>query len=276
MKCMNHSALVMTVCTLSACGGGGGSTPVAVVPPPVTNQSPGGIWTTQYTVASGPNSGNVINAEALIAENGQFFGYSKNTSNGCAALGFGQLSVTTNNVTGTETYALVQYSTIPGVTTDCSELDGSTGGTGSITGTVTQRSSLTLSATQTTSNGSALPASATTWTYSTLYASPSSLTAIAGNYDDGGATLNISASGVIFEQDSNGCVLNGQVSIINASYNNYAVTVTFANCGTIPDGTAISGLATLDNSVSPANLIGGATGNVGGTPYTVAFDAPKM
>jgi hypothetical protein len=282
MKCMKHSALVMAICTLSACGGGGGgggSVPVAVVPPPVpvvTNQSSGGIWTAQYTVPSGTNAGDVIDFEGLVSENGQFFGYSKNTTNGCAALGFGQFSVSANNVMGSETFLLVQYSTIPGVTTNCVEPDGSTSGTGSITGTVAQRSSLTLSSTETTSKGSSLPSSTTTWTYSSLYSNPSSLAAIAGNYNDNGATLNISGSGVIFEQDSNGCVVLGQVSIIDASYNNYAVQVSFSNCGTIPNGTSASGLVTLDTSVSPTNLIGGVTGNIGGAIYALAFEAPKM
>jgi len=281
MKCINHSALVMAICALSACGGSGGgsSAPVAVVPPPVavvTDQSPGGIWTAHYTVPSGTNAGDVVDFEGLVSENGQFFGYSKNTTNGCAALGFGQFSVSANNVTGSETFLLVQYSTIPGVTTNCVEPDGSTSGTGSITGTVAQRSSLTLSSTETTSNGSVSPSSTTAWTYSSLYANPSSFAVIAGNYNDNGATLNINGSGQIFEQDSNGCTVVGNVSIINASYNSYAVQVLFSNCGSIPNGTSASGLVTLDTSVSPTNLIGGVSGSIGGTTYALAFEAPKM
>jgi hypothetical protein len=57
----------------------------------VTNQAVGGICTTQYTVTSGEDTGDVIDALALVSENGQYFEYGKNTTNGCAAIGFGNV-----------------------------------------------------------------------------------------------------------------------------------------------------------------------------------------
>jgi len=199
---------------LGACGGGGGSAPPA-------NQSVGGIWTSQYSVTSGANTGGAISAEGIV-----------------------------------------------------SETDGSNSGSGTFTGTVSQRASLSLSETDTMAMGSVLAPSTTAWTFSNLYLSPSSLSTIAGNYDDGGQTLSITSDGVIFEQNPNGCITNGQVSIINASYNAYAVQITWSSCvGTSAnrDGVTVSRLATLDTSTSPPTLFGGLDGNANGLLYVFEF-----
>ena len=199
-----HILAVAAFTSISACGGGGGGTGGSgtAPPPAATTQSVGGVWTSQYTVTSGANAGDVINAKGIVSENGQYFLYSKNTNNGCAGLGFGQLSVSGSTVSGDEDFVLVQYSTAPGVTTNCVYPDGSTSGTGTVDGSVTQQESLTVTATGTTSLGTALPSDTTTWSFSNLYLNPSSLATIAGNYSDGGPTLSIDANGVIFEQDA--------------------------------------------------------------------------
>ena len=282
MVSTKHIIAVAALASLSACGGGGGSANSGggnTAPPTATTQSVGGIWTSQYTVTSGANAGDVISAEGIVSENGQYFLYSKNTNNGCAGLGFGQLSVNGSSVSGDEDFALVQYSTIPGVTTNCIYPDGSKSGTGTVDGTVTQRQSLTVTATGTTSLGSALPSDTTTWSFSNLYLNPSSLASFAGNYNDGGATLSIAANGVMFEQDSNGCILNGQVSIINSSYNAYGVSVTFSNCtGTSANlnGITLTGLAVLDTNTNPVTVIGGLTGNIGGNFFAEAISLPLL
>ena len=279
MLSIKYILSITALATLSACGGGGGSGGGTTPPPSSTTQSVGGIWTTQYTVTSGANTGDVINAEGIVSETGQYFAYSKNTTNGCAGLGFGQLSVNGSNVSGNEDAAIVRYSTAVGGATNCIYPDGTTSATGTITGTVSQRASLTLTATGTTSAGGALPAETTTFTFSSLYVSSSSLATIAGNYNDGGPTLNVNANGVIFEQDPNGCVLNGQVSIINAAYNAYSIQVTFENCtGTTAslNGVTASGLVTLDTSVSPAAIVGGLTSNSAAHPFVEVFDLPRM
>jgi hypothetical protein len=277
MRHMNWSAVAGVVVFLSACGGGGiesgtsGST--------ATSQSAGGIWSTQYTVTSGTNTGDVVDAEGIITENGQYFVVSKNTNNGCAVLGFGQLSVDGANISGNEAAAIVQYATIPGVTPNCVYPDGSSSGTASITGTVSQRTSLSITEMGTTSLGTTLPTDTTTWTFSDLYMNPSSLATIAGNYSDGSVTLNINGSGVVFEQDANGCVINGQVSTINTSYNAYAVQISVSNCtgaDAALNGASFSGLATLDTNTSPATLLAGVNGNVGGEPYALFYEFPKM
>jgi hypothetical protein len=280
MASLKHIMTWAAFTSISACSGGGGAAGGGTTPPPTaTTQSVGGIWTSQFTVTSGANTGDVINAEGIVSENGQYFLYSKNTNNGCAGLGFGQLSVNGNTVSGDEDFVTVQYSTIPGVTTNCVYPDGSTSGTGTVDGSVTQRQSLTVTATGTTSLGNALPSETTTWSFSNLYMNPSSLATIAGNYNDGGPTLSIDANGVIFEQDPNGCIINGQISIINTAYNAYGIRVTFSNCtGTAAsqNGMTATGLAVLDTTTNPITIVAGLSGNVGGHFFAAAIDIPKM
>jgi hypothetical protein len=279
MISIKHVFSLCVLASLGACGGGGSSGGAGAPPPTATNQSVGGIWTTQYTVTSGANTGDVIVAEGIASETGQYFAYSKNTTNGCAGLGFGQLSVTGSSVSGNEDAAIVRYSTIPGVATNCVYPDGSTSATGTLSGSVSQRGSLMLTATGMTSLGNALATETTTFTFSNLYLNPSSLSTIAGNYNDGGATLSVNANGVIFEQDSNGCILNGQASIIDATYNAYSMQVTFSGCtGTDAslNGVVAAGLVTLDTSTSPTTIVGGLTGQVAGQLFVEAFTLPLM
>src|SRR5258708_27848130 len=108
---------------------------------------------------------------------------------------------------------------MPGATTRCVYPDGSTSASGTLAGQVAARTSLMVTATGTTSLGGAL-IETTNFTFSSLYLNPSSLAAIAGNYNDGGLTMTVDANGAVFEQDPSGCVMSGQVAIINASYNN--------------------------------------------------------
>jgi hypothetical protein len=280
MLSIKHAVTVSVLVTLAACGGGGSTSGGSTAPPPpATTQSVGGIWTTQYTVASGANTGDVITAEGIASETGQYFAYSKNTTNGCAGLAFGQLSVSGSSVSGNVDAAIVRYSTAPGGATNCVYPDGSTSATGTFAGTVSQRSSLALTATGTTSLGGALPAETTTFTFSSLYLNASSLSTIAGNYNDAGLTMTVDANGAIFEQDPNGCIISGHVSIINSSYNAYGIQLTFANCtGTSANlnGVVASGLVTLDTATSPAAVIGGITANIGGQLFVEAFTMPRM
>ena len=156
---------IILLVMLCGCGGGGGGTSSGGgAPPPPTNQSPGGFWTTQYTITSGANNGDMVQAKALVTENGDFFFAGINTTNGCADVGFGQASVTGSSISGTTEIAIVTFTTVPGVTVTCAYPDGSTSGTGTISGTLTQRSSMTLTDSGTTSAGLVLPAEPLTWT----------------------------------------------------------------------------------------------------------------
>jgi hypothetical protein len=258
MKSIQHMSIAFLVAVgLAACGGGGSSGSSGNDPPPA-NRSPGGIWTTQYTVTSGPTTGDTIKAAAIVTENGDLYFAARDQNNGCATVGFGQASVTGNSISGNIDLAFVQYTTTAGVTPNCTYADGSTSGTGTISGTVSQRSSMTLTVSGTTSMGMALGPDTYTWSFSSLYDTASSLATIAGNYTDGPDTLSIDGNGVIFEQDpATGCVINGQVALINAQYNAYSASITYSSCtGTFSaaNGLTYTGLATLDQTVSPAVL----------------------
>jgi hypothetical protein len=266
---------------LSACGGGGGGgSNASAPPPPIVDQSVGGIWQTQYTITSGVNTGDTINGLAIATEQGDFVTIGKNQNNGCASVGFGQGSVNGNAMSGTADWALVQWSTINGVATNCVEMDGSTSGTATLTGTVAERASLTLTDTDTTSAGTVLPALTSTWTYNSLYALPASFATIAGNYTDGSNTLSIDANGAIFEQDpTTGCVVNGQVTIPNSAYNAYSFSVSYSNCtgaNAVLNGTTATGLAAYDNTVAPNTLDAGWHGTANAQMYVIIGIFPKQ
>ncbi len=78
----------------------------------------------------------------------------------------------------------------------------------------------------------------------------------------------ISADGVIFEQDPTfGCVINGNVSVINSDFNLYAFSFGYSNCTGqfgLLNGTKYSGLGTLEDIIPPEILAIAATGEVGG------------
>ena len=110
--------------------------------------------------------------------------------------------------------------------------------------------------------------SSITLNYNAVYERDSSLSVIAGNYDDSGLVLNIDENGVMFEQDPvSGCVNNGQINVINPDFNAYDIQFGYSNCtgqSTNLNGTSFIGMATLDNTVVPEVLIIGATGNIDG------------
>lgn len=148
--------------------------------------------------------------------------------------------------------------------------DGSISGVGTLNATVSTNSSISGTLSFTTSGNSA---SSSTWTltFDTLYNSSSSLSAISGNYTDAttndpanGTTVSISGSGAISAQNaSNGCVLNGQVTVQNASYDIYQVTYSYASCSGADatlNGIEFTGLALLNTDVSPTQLVMGVSG----------------
>jgi len=281
MKLSNRYISFAAAAVLSGCGGGGGGSGDPSSQPQQSNQSPGGYWTTNYTVTSGPNTGDSIKAVAIVSETGQLYYAARNQNNGCAEVGFGQISVTGDTVSGSFDGAVVQWTTIPGVNTTCAYSDGSISATGTISGVVNTGSSLTLTTDATTSSGTALGSETFDWAFnSSMYNTTSSLATVAGNYTDGGDTLSISGSGVIFEQDpASGCVLNGQVSLIDSQYNVYSLSATVSNCmgaAAAANGVSVSGLATLDQTVSPVQLEFGISGSVNGQYIVYIGDDPKQ
>ena len=137
---------------------------------------------------------------------------------------------------------------------------GSRTGTGTVTGTVQERSAMTGDLHFTTVLGNSID-STITLTYNDLYEHNSSLALIDGNYldPDTNAIINVNSFGVVFSQDAvTGCVINGQVYVIDTNFNSYDVRYQFSSClgpAAILNGTSAFGHATLDNSVVPAQAI---------------------
>jgi hypothetical protein len=238
---------------LVACGGGGSDSGNTSLAP--ANASPGGIWT-------GIDSFTNLQLIGLVTETGEFhFLRSDNLQT------FGTVSVSGNNVSGNLTGATPVGTSFP---------DGSTTGTGTFSGTVQARSSLTGTVTFRTAGGTSTTSNISL-TFNPIYNRPSSLATIAGNYRDPStnAVISVTSNGAVFEQDAvTGCVINGTISIINATYNAYGVQYTFASCRgsyTILNGTTANGIGTLDNTVSPEVAIIAVVNATAGYALTEKF-----
>lgn len=253
MRLRNALALILAasgLLVLSSCGGGGGSgSNVAPAPPSPPNAAVGGAWLGQL------GSGEEL--IGLVAESGEFHFLDAN-----GVQYFGTVTSNVNAISAQLTgYALL------GTTF----LDNSTTGTGTLTGTIAARSTMTANATFRTSAGTQ-STNTITLTYDALYDRDSSLATVAGNFTDlaTGAIVNINANGITFMQDPiTGCVINGTVSIINSQFNVYRVQYTHSGCQVqfaVLNGVTLRGLAILDNTVSPEALIAivqGQAGNIG-------------
>lgn len=248
---MKYLILLLSVTVVACGGGGGGEAGSSVVLPPV-NQSVGGIW--EGVDSAGDD---II---GLVTEDGDFhfidpFGQ-----------GFGSVSVSNGNqVSASYTY-VAELGTVLS--------DGSTSAACTFSGTVAERQTLTIDSQCTSTLGTVSDVSVT-MSYNALYDRDASLATIAGTYDDLGDVLSVDSAGVLFEQDAtDGCVLNGQVSVVDPAYNVYRVEFTVANCSAARaalNGTAWSGIATLDSTVSPEDLVFGVVGDVTESGVTSTF-----
>ena len=247
---------------LVSCGGGGSSPTPA--PPPPADQAIGGAW------VGADSSGLTI--LALATESGRIHWIAPDTGE----QGFGTGSVNGSAVTINYTYVAPLIFVAP---IGSALADGSTSATCSATGTIQERQSMAVNTDCTTSLGGTFSTSASL-TYDALYDRDSSLSVIAGNYDDFGLVVNINATGVIFEQDpGTGCVINGQVSIIDSEFNAYDVLVSYSNCigiFAVLNGANFTGLAILDNTVMPEEVTVGMTGAIGGITYSVVLTMPRI
>lgn len=249
--------------SLSGCSSSnsGGNTP-ATAPPPPPDQAIGGAW-------SGTDS-NGLEILALSTESGRLHWLVPETGE----QGFGIGSVNGSNISLSYTYVAPFGFTLA---------DGSASATCSASGTIQERQSIALTTNCTTALGEMLSASVAL-TYDPLYDQDSSLALIAGNYDDAGAVLNVNADGVVFEQDpETGCVLNGQISVIDPQFNAYDISVTYDSCDTdlYPElapfnGATFTGLGILDDTVDPVVAIVGLTGDAGAVTVSAVFSFPRI
>jgi len=237
---------------LASCGGAGGYGGGGAGP---ANASPGGIW-------NGTESVSGLQVTGLVDESGDAHFI---RSDGVQYVG-------TVLTSGNSISANVDGYTPIGTAFP----DGSTHGTGTVTGTISARVSVTANTKFTTDKGT-LTTGTLDLTFNQLYNQASSLATIAGNYMETatGDIVSIDAAGAITAQDPNsGCVINGTVTIINASYNAYGIQVTYASCvgaAAVLNGVIFRGLATLDTNTNPVQTIAGVTGSAGGVTYAIVY-----
>jgi len=227
-------------------GGNGGTT---------TNASLGGIW-------RGTDAASGQQMLGIIAETGEFnFLRSDNIQY------VGTATTSVNNVTG-NIEGIVPLGFTFG--------DGATHATGTLTGTVHERQTLSTNIKFATDLGS-VSSGVASLNFDTLYNDSSALSTVAGNYTSttNGPVFNINSNGAVFLQDpATGCVLNGTVSIINARYNAYRVLFSYSNCqnqSVALNGISFSGLAMLDRTISPVGIVIAATGATFGKKYGVIY-----
>jgi hypothetical protein len=238
--------LSWTVAALLVCGcGGGGGSSFTSPPPPPANVSPGGIW-----VGVDSNGGDIA---AIVTEAGRFHFLSLDD----LSQGSGIMSVSNvNNLNGN-----FQLVTQLGFVF----ADGTTLADCTLVGTVAERQTVTVTVDCTTTAGLQSQSTATL-NYEANYERDSSLATIAGNFQGISSVLNIAGDGTFFNQDPvTGCVINGQVNIIDAAFNAYDIGFSYSNCKgqvAILNGSVFSGIASLDNTVNPEALVVAATGDV--------------
>ena len=241
---------------VSSCGGGGGGG--GTMQPSVADQDMGGAW------VGTDNTG--LEILGLSTDSGRIHWVIPRTGE----QGFGTGSVNGTAVTINYTYVAPLGSVLA---------DGSSSATCTATGTIQERQSLVVSTDCTTDLGATFSNSATL-NYDSLYDRDSSLSVIAGNYDDAGLVFNIAANGVIFEQDpATACIINGQVNIIASAFNAYDISMTFSNClgnASILNGATFTGLAILDNTGAPEYLVIAMTGAVGGVTFSIVLTTPRI
>lgn len=198
------AVLVLSASILGCGGGGGGGN--SNTPAVATNA--GGIW-----IGTSSGGGLTIQIQGVIAENneGRFI-----DENGTQYIitsisgNDGDIRINFN--------AYAQFGYV--------FLNGSTSGTGNITGTVRERSSFSGNFSFSTGESGTV-----SFTYDTLYDRDSSLAKLSGQWNESYGIMTVDPDGSFFEQDSFGCVYSGQASIINTDYNAYRLTMTVSNCG---------------------------------------------
>lgn len=248
-------------CFTSACGGGGGGSgsgsaaPPPPPPPPPPSVSAGGIW-------QGTDSVSGLEVIGLVSETGELhFIDDEGTQY------FGTASVSGNTVSANLTgYSLIGFTF----------QDGSTSGTGTFSGTVQERATLTGTTSFRTSRGTQTSGTFSL-RYNPLYERDSSLATIGGNFREiyEGFVVNVSSNGVVFAQDPvSGCIVNGTVAIIDARFNAYRVQYSYSGCTgeeAVLNGASFRGLAALDDTTSPEELIVAVTGQAGGAGLSIVW-----
>lgn len=225
MRRLLVGAVVTVSLALSGCGGGGGGDDA----PSVKNTAEG-FW-------SGTSSAG-YNVDLAILENGETWGvYASGSTIFGALQGTASGSGSSFNANGTD------YNFTSGTAT-----------AGSITGTVTEKSSI---------RGTSSLGPSVSLTYQSTYDRPASLSELAGTYSFIGrsarasllpATVAINANGA-FSLIQSGCTSNGSFSPRPSGKNIFDVSVSFSGptCA-LGNGSSAKGIAYLDTTTRPFRL----------------------
>jgi hypothetical protein len=127
-------------------------------------------------------------------------------------------------------------------------LDGSTVTTGSFSATVVEGVSFSGDYSLATGESGTI-----SLTYNPIYERDSSLDKLTGMWDEEFGILTFDADGSFFEQDSFGCVFDGQATIIDAGYNVYDLSMSVSMCDDA-DG-EYSGLGVLVDSNTTDDML---------------------
>ena len=221
---MNHKlcAYGLILLILTACGGGGGNTTTTPLPPQPVATKAGGIWDGTSTAG-----GQTVALAGVVTENGEGRFFDENGTQYIVSSISGNDGSITMNVMAVAQFGFVF-------------VDGSTVTTGTLSGTIVERTSFNGNWSLATGESGTL-----SMTYDPLYDRDSSLAKLEGMWDENGFGIaTFAADGSFFEQDQFGCVFDGQATIIDPAYNVYAMTMAISLCGPGVDG-QYSGLGVL-------------------------------
>jgi trimeric autotransporter adhesin len=254
-----YGAIMALALAMAGCGGSDLSSSSSTA---TTNASATGIWTgtdsaTGLTLQAFINSAGL--ADFIRADGAQYIGTVQVSGNTLSLSVDGYTNVGTTFSSGSSSY-----------------------GIGTVDGTVTTGTSISATLTFT-PNGGTQATSTWSLTYEALSTTASSLSTIAGTYTSGtafvggedplsGATVTISSVGVISGQDStSGCVVNGTVTVGDATTDIYEVAYTLSGCtGTYValNGLQFTGLAVFNTNATPNQFVIGVTAQAAsGGPY---------
>ena len=229
MKCFSRWILIaLSLLAVGACGGGSSSSGDSVAgPSPVADQDPGGIW-----------FGTIFNA--TVGQSWEIIGITLSTGESRYIDSQGAQYVADITVDG-NAFSGASFAFAPRGGTF---INGSPTTTGSMSGTLVERSS--ASATYSLDTGEQ---GTFELFYDSAYERSSSLAKMSGTWTDPQSnTFTVDANGSIFGQDGFGCVYTGNVSIIDPLYNVYRLTINVTNCADI-NGT-YTGLGTIGDRVA--------------------------
>jgi len=194
---------------------------------PITgSQGPGGIWLGEMMT----EAGGFYDAAGLITEDGELHIVTAD-----AEQTVGTIRVSGSNFTAT----LTAYA----ADGEVFEQNGKNIIQGSAKGTFVARKTFAGSASL-----GGVPASQFLFLYDDLYERATSLASLSGTYSKSDSTgytqtYTITSDGSVTGSDTDGCALNGKLSILNSNYNLFRIRVTVSNCDDLNG--EYSGLAAL-------------------------------